>query len=216
MNPSASLQQDVEAELRWDPSLRAEKVGVTVKGEVVQFDGHVNSLYEKWAAENAALRVNHVRAVANDIKVELPSSDERTDADIAQAAISQLEWNQNVPDTVKVLVSNGWVTFEGTVEAQYQKDEAERVLRSLKGVKGIVVNEITVKPKVNVTLVKNNIVDAFKRSAVIDANNIQVESRDGVVTLRGKVNSWAERQEARATVWAAPGVTHFEDLLTVA
>ena len=214
MNSSSILQHDVEEELRWDPSIHAEEIGVTVKGEVVQLDGHVNSLYEKWAAESAALRVNNVRAVANEIKVEVLDSDKRSDADIAEAAMTQLEWNYSIPDTVKVKVSNGWVTFEGTVGAPYQKDEAERVLHALKGVKGI-INEITVTPRVNVGVVKTEIADAFTRNAVIDFKNIQVEASNGMVTLRGQVRSWAERVEARRTAAAAPGVTYVEDLLTV-
>jgi osmotically-inducible protein OsmY len=214
MNASTDLQHDVEAELRWDPRVPSEQIGVTVNGEVIQLDGQVGSLFQKWAAESAALRVNNVKAVANEIKVEFGSSDGRSDADIAQAALSQLEWNYAVPDTVKVTVSNGWVTFEGTVVARYQSEEAERVLRSLKGVKGI-VNEVTVSPKVNVSVVQKNIVHAFARSAVVDAKNIQVETSDGTVTLRGHVRSWGERQEAQRTAWAAPGVRHVENTLTV-
>jgi osmotically-inducible protein OsmY len=214
MNLKTNLQHDVEEELRWDPKVHAEEIGVTIKGEVVQLDGHVNSLYEKWAAETAALRVNNVKAVANEIKVEVLDSDKRSDADIAEAAITQLEWNYAIPDTVKIKVSNGWVTFEGTVNAPYQKDEAEKVLHALKGVKGI-VNEIRIAPNVNVGVVKTEILDAFTRSAVIDAKSIQVETSNGIVILRGKVRSWAERIEARRTAAGAPGVTYVEDLMTV-
>jgi osmotically-inducible protein OsmY len=203
MNMSSGLQHDVEEELRWDPSVRAEDIGVTVKDEVVQLNGHVNSL----------LRVYNVKAVANEIKVEVLDSDKRSDADIARAAITHLEWNYTIPPTVKVKVSNGWVTFEGTVEKQYQKNEAERILHSLKGVKGL-VNEITITPKVDVDVVKERIVDAFTRNAVIDGKNIQIESFNGMVTLRGHVRSWAERIEARRTASAAPGVTSVADLLT--
>jgi osmotically-inducible protein OsmY len=214
MNISSTLQHDVEEELRWDPSVHAEEIGVSVKNEVVQLDGHVHSLFEKWAAENAALRVTNVKAVANEIKVEVLDSDKRSDADIAEAAITQLEWNYTIPNTVKVKVSNGWVTFEGTVNAPYQKDEAARVLHALKGVKGI-VNEITVKPLVNVTVVMNEIMNAFTRSAAIDAKHMQIENSNGVITLRGRVRSWAERVEARRTASAAPGVTSVVDLLTI-
>ncbi|MEO6847589.1 MAG: BON domain-containing protein [Chthoniobacterales bacterium] len=214
MNRNENLKRDVEQELNWDSSVQADQVGVTVKGEVVQLDGSVNSLYEKWAAERAALRVNNVRAVANEIKVELPDTDERSDAAIAQSAISQLEWNNTVPSTVKVHVSNGWITFEGTVNSQYQKNEAENILRSSKGVKGI-VNEIVVKPRVNVNVVKDSIIHAFERSAAIDAKKIQVETFDGVVTLRGEVRNWSEVEEARHTAWAAPGVTGVKEHLTI-
>ncbi|MEO8207355.1 MAG: BON domain-containing protein [Chthoniobacterales bacterium] len=208
------MKRDVEQELNWDSSVQSDQVGVTVMGEVVQLDGSVNSLYEKWAAERAALRVNNVRAVANEIRVDLPDTNERSDTAIAQSAISQLEWNNTVPNTVKVHVSNGWITFEGTVISQYQKNEAENILRSLKGVKGI-VNDIVVTPRVNVNVVKDSIIEAFERSAAIDAKKIQVETLDGVVTLRGEVRNWSEVEEARHTAWAAPGVTGVKEHLTI-
>ncbi len=122
--------------------------------------------------------------------------------------------NLMVPNTVKVQVTNGWLTVEGVVEWQYQKQEAERAVRSLTGVK-TVVNEITVTPRVSAVGVKRKIEDAFKRSAKIDAGHIKVEATGGTVTLRGNVRSWAEREEAERVAWAAPGVTDVKDLITL-
>ena len=181
---------------------------------VVELDGHVDSYYEKWAAERAAMRVSNVKAVASEIKVELPSSATRTDEDIARTAMNHLEWNYSVPNTVKVQVTDGWVTLKGTTEWQYQKEEAERAVRPLKGVKGV-FNEIAVTPKVSAIDVKVKIEDALKRNAETDANHITVETSDGKVTLRGHVRSWAEREEAEHAAWAAPGVTRVEDLILI-
>lgn len=214
MSTSTTLQQDVEQELRWDTSVKAEKIGVTVHGDVVQLDGHVNSLWEKWAAENAAMRVKNVKTLANEIKVEWPFAHNCSDTEIAQAASAQLAWNYSVPESVQVKVSDGWLTLQGVVGSQYQKVESERALRSLKGVKGI-VNEITVKPMVNVGVVKADITDAFKRSAAIDASHIEVNAFNSNVTLSGKVRTYAERAEAERTAWSAPGVTNVDDKLTV-
>jgi osmotically-inducible protein OsmY len=208
------LQHAVEQELRWEPSVDAEHIGVSVKNGVVQLDGHVDSYGEKWGAERAAMRIANVKAVASEIKVELPSSDTRTDADIARAALNLLQWNLMVPDTVKVQVTDGWLTLKGAVEWQYQKEEAERSVRSLMGVKTI-VNEITVTPKVSAVGVKSKIEDAFKRSAEIDAGHIQVEATGSTVTLRGNVRSWVEREEAERVAWGAPGVTNVKDLITI-
>ena len=214
MKNDAQLKSDVEAELRWEPSVQAEQIGVSVKNGVVELDGHVDSFYEKWASEHAAMRVSNVKAVASEIKVELLSSAARTDEDIARTAMNHLEWNYSVPDTVKVQVTDGWVTLQGTTEWQYQKDEAERAIRPLKGVKGV-LNEITVTPRVSAVDVKIKIEGALKRNAETDARNIAVETSGGEVTLRGSVRSWTEREEAEHAAWAAPGVTAVEDFIAV-
>jgi len=214
MKNDEQLKSDVEQELRWEPSVRAEQIGVSVKNGVVELDGHVDSYYEKWAAERAAMRVSNAKAVASEIKVELPSSATRTDEDIARTAVNHLEWNSSVPDTVKVQVTEGCVMLKGTTEWQYQREEAERAVRPLKGVKWV-SNEITVTPKVSAVDVKVKIESALKRNAETDAKHITVETSDGNVTLRGYVSSWSEREEAEHAAWAAPGVTKVNDLILI-
>jgi len=214
MKNDEQLQSDVEQELRWDPSVRAEQIGVSVKNGVVELDGQVDSYFEKWAAERAVMRVSNAKAVASEIKVELPFSAVQTDEDIARTALNHLEWNYSVPDTVKVQVSDGRVTLKGTTEWQYQKEEAERAVRPIKGVKWV-FSEIKVTPKVSAVDVKSKIENALKRSAETDAKHITVETAGGNVTLRGYVSSWAEREQAEHAAWAAPGVTKVEDFITI-
>jgi osmotically-inducible protein OsmY len=214
MKNDAQLKSDVEQELRWDPSINSDRIGISVKNGVVELDGHVDTYYEKWAAERDAMRVSNVNAVASEIKVDLPASDTRTDADIARTATTYLEWNDLLPSTIKVQVTDGYITLKGTTEWHYQKEEAERTVRPIRGVKGV-FNEITVQPQANPYDVKAKIEEAFRRNAQIDANRITVDVLDGNVTLRGNVRSWAEREEAKHAAWAAPGVTFVTDELKI-
>lgn len=209
------LQQDVLRELQWEPSVDAAHIGVSVKNGVVTLSGHVPSYAEKYAAEKAAKRVHGVRAVANELDVNLPGSSERTDEDVAMGVVNALKANTLVPDQkVKVTVSKGWVTLEGEVEWNYEKTAAENAIRYLTGVKGV-SNLITVKPRVSPSDIKDKIERAFKRSAELDANRITVEVDGGKVTLRGTVRSWAERDEAAREAWAAPGVWSVENHIVV-
>jgi len=214
MNTASVMQNDVEQELRWEPSVHAEKIGVSVNMGVVELDGHVGSYYEKWAAEQAALRVVNVSSVASEIIVDLPSERVRTDEDIASAASSHFSWNILVPKTIKLQVAKGYVTLSGTAEWQFQREEAERIVRSLNGVTDV-SNNIELKPTVSANGVKSKIEEALLRDAQIEAKDVTVETLGNIVTLRGHVHSWRESQDAQHAAFGAPGVTSVVNLLTV-
>ena len=209
------IQTDVLAELKFEPRVQPNEIGVVVKDGVVALTGWVDSYLKKWAAEQAAHRVRGVKAVANDIEVRLPSSSEKTDADIAKAAIQALEWDAYVPPgKVKVTVDKGWITLNGEVDWQYQKLDADRVVRRLTGVKGV-SNLIRVKPRATPSELKQQIEQALIRSAQTDAQRITVEVDGSKVILKGTVRAWAERQEAERAAWSAPGVTTVDNRITI-
>ena len=210
------LRKAVESELNFEPSINAAEIGVAAKDGIITLSGNVPSYWEKMAAERAAARVSGVKAVVNEVEVHLPGSSERTDEDIARAALNALQWNVLIPsDRITVKVSKGWVTLEGMVDWQFQKTAAEKAVRKLIGVKGV-IDLMELKPSVSKGEVKAAIEGALKRLAEIDANKIKVETEDGKVVLSGTVRSWFEREEAERAAWAAPGVRTVEDRIAVA
>jgi osmotically-inducible protein OsmY len=209
------LKKKVEDELNWEPSVNAAEIGVAVKSGIVTLSGNISSYWQKFSAERAAARVSGVKAVVNELEVRLPTSSERTDEDIARAAVNHLNWAVSVPaDRIKVTVSKGWITLAGTVEWNYQRVAAENAVRHLIGVKGV-SNLIEVKPQVSKGEVKAAIEAALKRSAELDASRITVEADGDRVILRGTVRSWAERNEAERAAWKAPGVRMVDNRITV-
>jgi osmotically-inducible protein OsmY len=207
-------QQQVLAELKWDARVMPNEIGVVVKDGVVTLMGHVDSFYKKWAAEESARRVRGVKAIANEIEVRLPSSSERSDDQIAATAATALDSDILLPKTLKVGVADGWVTIEGEVEWQYQKLEAERLVRPLWGVKGV-SNLLAVRSHTTPSELKEKIEHALRRRAEIDAHRIEVEVRETTAILKGTVRSWAERDEAERTAWTAPGITQVVDHIQV-
>ncbi|HXY30199.1 MAG TPA: BON domain-containing protein [Gemmatimonadaceae bacterium] len=217
MKRDTELQQNVMAELKWEPSIKAAQIGVAVTDGVVTLTGTVDTFAQKYAAERAAERVSGVRAIAEDLHVMTPGEYNKTDPEIARAAANALLWDVEVPqNAIKVVVRNGWVTLEGAVSWYYEKASAERAVRYLTGVKGV-INLIDVRPAgPQASDVKAKIEAALKRNAELDARRIQVEADGGIVTLRGEVRSFIEREDAERAAWAAPGVRIVKDELKLA
>jgi osmotically-inducible protein OsmY len=215
MRSDGDIRRDVEDELRWDPDLDATDIAVSVTNGVVTLTGFVRSYMEKYEAEVDAKRVAGVLAVVNDLEVRLPNIDERPDPEIARDAVSRIK--SELPyawEKIRVMVRSGWVTLEGEVEWNYQRERAETAVRGVRGLKGI-TNSIEVKPRVAPTEIRRKIEEALRRAAEIDAGRITVEANGSEVILRGTVRSWAEREEAERAAWWAPGVTKVDNRIIV-
>lgn len=213
----SQLQQDVLQELKYEPSINASQIGVTAKDGVVGLTGTVQSYIEKYTAVHAAERVCGVKAVTDELTVDIPAYHVRNDQDIAKAAVNALQWDVWVPaDRIKVKVDGGWITLEGEVDYKYQQTAAENAVHNLTGVIGV-TDLITIKrPAVTPSDVKTTIEQALRRAAEIDADAIKVSVVQDKVILNGKVSSWAERDEAERAAWSAPGVNEVEDDLVIA
>lgn len=208
------LRQAVIDQLNFEPGVDAADVGVTADAGVITLAGHVPNYAQKIAAERATWRVKGVRAIVQNIEVRytsIPSSDD----EIAKRALSSLQWDATLPGDLRVTVNNGWITLEGQVQWQYQRENAGKDVRNLLGVVGV-TNSITLKPVARVSAVKERIEEALKRNAEVEAKQINVDIEGGdTVTLDGKVDTWSERMAVQHAAWSAPGVKSVIDHLTI-
>lgn len=205
------IRQDVLDELDWDPDLIPCEIGVAVKEGVVTLTGWTDSYLHRESAQDATFRVLGVRAVANELEVRLPSTAERTDADLARAALDALHWDAAIPTgNIDLMVRKGRVTLTGTVEWHFQREAAERVVRRLAGVRDV-NNHLTVQIHPMPSDVQTRIEQALIRSAEVDAKRINVAIRGTVAVLTGTVRTYAEKRAAQRSALAAPGVTAVEN-----
>ncbi len=215
MKTDNQLQQDVMAELKWEPAVIAAHIGVTAKSGIVTLSGHVDNFFSKREAERAARRVHGVTAVAEEIEVQLPFDRRRTDDEIAAAVVDRLSWNVAIPsEAIMVTVEKGHVALAGELDWHYQKDIAESQVRDLSGVLSV-TNRITLKKRVNTASIGSDIKSALKRSWYTLPDAISVHAEGGAVTLSGMVHSPHAREVAAETAWAAPGVTTVANKLTI-
>lgn len=215
MRIDSEIKEDVLDELMWQPNIDETQIGVIVEKGIVTLTGFVDAYAKKTAALNAVKNVKGVKAIANDIEVKYGTDYKKTDKEIAKAVVNALTWNASVPDEkLTIEVRDGWVHLSGELEWHYQKDAARKTVENLLGVKGV-INNITLKQKVVPSKILQKITNAFERLAHLEAKNIKVEVDGNKVKLKGKVNSYAEKEAAKRTAFFAPGVSEVEDEIVV-
>ncbi|MCH7411360.1 BON domain-containing protein [Belliella sp. DSM 111904] len=215
MKTNQELQRDVENAIKWEPLMHAAEIGVTAKDGVVSLTGIVDSYVKKMEAENATKKVLGVKAVVENIEVKFPSSWTKTDAEVANEVLAALKANYSVPnENVKVKVEKGWVTLEGELNWNYQKEAALSATKYLTGVKGV-TNSIRIKPTAHDRIEKDAVEKAIRRNWSIDSSDINVSVDGTTVTLKGTVGSWYEKEEAGRIAWNTPGIWHLKNELAV-
>lgn len=211
----AQLRERVQRALTFEPSVDDLHIGVMVENGIVTLTGHVSTFAQKLAAEETVQRVKGVRGIAQEIEVRMAADKQQADDQIAARALSIIAWDSTIPDgRVQVAVDKGWVTLNGTVDWLYQREAAASAVHKLSGVTGI-SNLIEVTPAVQAGNIKQKIEEALLRSALTEANRVEVSVHGHKVVLSGRVNSWIERGAAERAAWAVPGVTEVQDKLAV-
>lgn len=214
----ATLKQNVTDKLKAQPGLRSQDINISVEKNIVTLSGRVRTFHEKKLAEDAAKSVRDVKAVVEELQVDLDASLERSDKAIAESALRVLEWSTSIPrDKIQVTVEKGVIKLTGEVEFNFQREKAYNYVRYLYGVRDV-LNQITLKPSVPMVSpeeVSKHIISEFQRNAVLDAKKIAIETQGTKIILKGTVRSWAEHEEAKKAAWAVPGVTDVEDRLSV-
>ncbi len=215
MKNNQELQTDVQNAIKWEPLLSAAEIGVTAKDGVVSLTGVVDSYAKKMEAEKAAKKVIGVKALVEKIEVKFPNSWNKSDAEIANEVLAALKSNWTVPnDKVTVMVEDGWITLEGELSWNYQKEAAKIAVHYLAGVKGV-TNNIKIKSEHHDAIEKKDVESAIGRSWSVDDSDINVSVSGTTVTLTGTVNSWYQKEEAGRIAWNTPGIWHVKNDLAV-
>jgi len=215
MKTNEQLQKDVQNAIIWEPLLNAAEIGVTAKDGVISLTGTVDSYIKKVEAENAAKNVSGVKAVVENIKINYDTYGKKDDAAVAKEVLNAFKWNWEVPsDKIKVKVEDGWVTLEGELEWNYQKEAAKKAVATLDGVMGVTSN-ITIKSETKDMVEKRAIESALERNWSIDEHDIKVKVSGNKVTLNGIVDSFYQKDEAERIAWNAPGVWSVDNELVI-
>jgi osmotically-inducible protein OsmY len=216
MKTNEELQRDVRQAIKWEPLLKAAEIGVIAKEGVITLTGTVDSYRKKAEAEAAARSVAGVQAVVEGIEIRFDNSFfSKNDNEIAAEVLNAFRWNAEVPgDQLKITVEKGWVTLQGEVQWNYQREIAESAVVNLLGVTGV-INHIKIRVNKDDEVEKAAIEDAIDLNWSLSDRDIEVEVSENKVTLTGTVDSWYQKNEAARIAWKAPGVRLVDNQLKI-
>ncbi|HEV2330330.1 MAG TPA: BON domain-containing protein [Verrucomicrobiae bacterium] len=216
MNTDSRLRETLVAQLSFWVGRSANNIQVVVNDGIVTLRGRLPGYEQKIFSVETAQRVAGVKAVTDELVVELKEARKRTDPEIAASARNAIGWTTTVPsDSIKITARAGMLTLEGTVENWSQKGAVERSVRHLPGIIAI-ANLITIKPQPFQRDVKAAIESSFKKHPRFDARKIDVETTGSKVVLRGNTSSIAEREEAECAARTVKGVSDVENRIVIA
>ncbi len=215
MKANSDLQEKVLKALHWEPTLDTSQIGVMVDNGIVLLTGFVDSYAKKLKVEATVKNVKGVKAVVEKVEVRFGIEDEISDSEIARDVVNALKWNWEIPnDVIKVKVENNWVTLEGQLQWNYQRETAQKLVDNLVGVRGV-NNKLTIKTELHDKIEKDLILAAIARDWSINDDEIDVTVLDKNVTLTGLVHSLYQKHQAEKIVWSTPGVWYVDNNLEV-
>jgi osmotically-inducible protein OsmY len=212
---SKDIREAVQKELNFDPSVDTSGISVKNMNGDVALNGSVPSYPQYLNAAAAAKRVHGVTRVHNHLMVDLPMADYRDDPMLTTAANNALALTVTVPGTVEASASDGNVWLTGMVGNRFQRDEAERAVAGLTGVRGI-ADDIEIFTDIQAEDVTELVEDALFRYGLLPGDSdIQVGASDGTITLTGSVLNWTEHDAVIDAAWRGTGVKNVRDDLVV-
>lgn len=209
------LHKEVVEAINWEPLLSSNEIDVSVQDGIVTLGGTVDNYTQKKEAEETVKNIAGVKAVVDDIKVELYFSAIKSDTDIAAAVVKALKENWAVPDhKIQVTVENGWVTLDGILHWNFQRKAADNAIRYLPGVRGV-IDKVKIEAEIKNELGQEIVEKALRRSWILDVDNIKVRVDGKTIYLSGIVDSLFQKEEAERIAWNTPGVWYVDNELVV-
>jgi osmotically-inducible protein OsmY len=217
MKSNDELQKNVRDAIRWEPSLSGAEIGVTANaGGVITLTGTVSNFNKRKEAEDVAKNVAGVKAVVEKIEIYVTSDTALTDVEIATRIVNDFKWSWQIPNgAIQIKVEKGWITMEGNLKWNYQREAAKKIVTNLPGVRGL-TNDLKIVSQQADRVEKKEVEKAFSRSWSTKNQPIEVDVISNKIVLTGNVHSIFQKEEANKIAWNAPGVWQVEDKLTIA